>query len=279
MGALTGMVVLTMAPNVPGPVAVWRLAGFGATVIKIEPPNGDGLARSAPKWYGTLHEGAEIIRTDLKSEAGQAEMQRRLAGADLLVTSSRPSALGRLGLGWEALHARYPRLCQVAIVGHGAPDQELPGHDLTYLAAAGVLGPPEMPRTLMADLLGAERAASAGLALLLERERTGAVGYVEVALADGAEVLAQPLRHGLTRPGAGLGGGFAGYRMYQTAEGWVALGALEQHFRQKLFAELDCPQGDVATMEARMLVRTATEWEEWGKERDLPIVALRGGGL
>src|SRR5262245_10827452 len=240
---LAGFRILTLAVNVPGPMAVARLAEMGAAIVKIEPPTGDGLARSAPAWYAAIHAGADVRRIDLKTADGQAECAGFLAATDLLLTSSRPSALARLGLDWPALHARYPRLCQVAIVGHGAPHQEVPGHDLTYLASAGVLDPPAMPRTLAADLLGAERAAGAALALLLARERGGEAGNVEVPLSDAAEVLALPLRNGLTRPGAGLGGGFGGYNLYETARGWIALAALEAHFWRRFREEtgLDNP--------------------------------------
>ena len=274
---LTGFRILTLAVNVPGPMAIARLAELGATVAKIEPPTGDGVARSAPDWYAAMHTGVDVRRLDLKTGEGQAQCAGLLAETDLLLTSSRPSALARLGLDWSMLHARYPRLCQVAIVGHGAPDQEVPGHDLTYLASAGVLAPPALPRTLAADLLGAERAASAALALLLARERGGEAGYVEVPLADAAEVLAQPLRHGLTRPGAGLGGGFGGYNLYATASGWVALAALEAHFWRRFRDETGLDDPDVAAVRALFLTRTAEEWEAWGAARDLPLIALQEG--
>lgn len=272
---LTGFRVLTLAPNVPGPMAVARLAALGATVVKIESPSGDGLARSAPAWYAALHAGVDVRRLDLKAEADRAQCADLLAETDLLLTSSRPAALARLGLDWPTLHARYPRLCQVAIVGHGAPHQEVPGHDLTYLASAGILDPPGMPRTLAADLLGAERAASTALALLLARERGGEARYVEVPLAEAAEVLALPLRHGLTRPGGQLGGGFGGYNLYATADGWVALAALEAHFWRRFRDETGLHDPDVVAVRALFLTRTAEEWEAWGVERDLPLLAVR----
>jgi alpha-methylacyl-CoA racemase len=274
---LTGFRILTLAVNVPGPMAVARLAEMGAAVAKIEPPAGDGLARSAPDWYSAMHRGVDVRRLDLKTDDGQAQCAGLLAETDLLLTSSRPSALARLGLDWTTLHTRYPRLCQVAIVGHGAPHQEVPGHDLTYLASAGVLAPPAMPRTLAADLLGAERATSTALALLLTRERKGVADYVEVPLGDAAEVLALPLRHGLTRPGGTLGGGFGGYNLYATADGWVALAALEAHFWRRFQSETGLDNPDIAAVQALFLTRTAEDWAAWATERDLPIMAAREG--
>ena len=82
-----------------------------------------------------------------------------------------------------------------------------------------------MPRTLLADLAGAERAVSATLALLLDRERGSGAGYAEIALSEAAAFFAEPLRYGITKPGAHLGGGFPGYGLYEAREGWVAIAA------------------------------------------------------
>lgn len=268
--------VVTIALNVPGPLAVARLAEFGAAVTKVEPPGGDPLGRSA--WYAELHRGATVLRLDLKEPGDRARMDALLAEADLLVTSQRLGALARLGLDWAAVHARHPHVCQVAIVGHPAPDQDVPGHDLTYLAPTGLLAPPGMPRTLMADILGAERAASAALALLLARARGGEAGYAEVALSDGAEVLALPLWHGFTGEGRRLGGGFAGYNLYETRAGWVALGALEPHFWRRCREALGLgEEPEVGAVREAFLTRTADEWVAWGREHDVPVVAVGDG--
>lgn len=281
---LTGMSVVTLAVNVPGPAAAARLAGFGATVEKIEPTGGDPLARFAPAWYESLAAGQEVRRLDLKSAPDRAELDLLLARADLLLTSSRPASLERLGLSWEALHAAYPRLSQVAIVGHPAPEQNEPGHDLTYLAGWGLLSPPEMPRTLLADLAGAERAASTALGLLLGRERGLGAGYAEVPLSEAAEAFAAPLAHGLTSPGGVLGGGVPGYGLYRASDGWLAVAALEKHFLKKLLSELELEAADRNVREVRdvrealesaFAEHPAAEWERWAAERDLPIAALR----
>ncbi len=226
--------VLTLALNVPGPVAAARLAGLGATVTKVEPPGGDPLATVSPTWYRALHEGLAVQQIDLKTPEGRAALEPLLAAADLLLTANRPAALARLGLDWPALHARFPRLTQVAIVGQPSPRADLPGHDLTYVAAAGLVDPPRLPRTLVADLAGAERAIAAALAGLYGRDRGLGAGYSEVSLAEAAADFAAPLEHGLTARSGVLGGAFAGYNLYPTQDGWIAVAALEAHFWQRL---------------------------------------------
>ena len=180
----------------------------------------------------------------------------------------------RLGLGWPQLHLRHPRLCQVAIVGQRAPKDNLPGHDLCYQASVGLVAPPQMPNTLIADLAGAERAVSAALALLLERERNGAGGYLQVALEEAAEAFIPPLRYGFTVPGGLLGGGLPGYNVYRAREGWIAVGALEPHFLSRLLRALQLDTADREAFQSAFLERTAEEWERWALQHDLPIVAV-----
>lgn len=274
MTPLRGFNVVTLAINVPGPVAAARLTALGASVTKIEPPGGDPLAMASPEWYAALTAGQRVLRLDLKDAVARSALDAFLAESNLLLTASRPSALARLGLDWAHLHAQHPNVSQVAIVGHASPDVERPGHDLTYLASAGLLSPPTMPRTLFADLAGAERAVSAALALLLDRVRGEEATYVEVALAAVADDFAAPLRHGLTRP-ARLGGEAPQYGLYRTRDGWLAVAALEPRFRAGLACALGVERLDRAALAAIFATRTALEWEEWGRERDLPLAAVR----
>src|SRR5207247_4620415 len=123
---------------------------LGAAIAKVEPPSGDALESFSPAWYRRLHTGIDVRRLDLKSDDGRAAVYASLEVADLLVTAQRASALARLGLDPAALAARFPRLCHVAITGHAAPDDEVPGHDLTYLATHGLVAPPALPATLYA---------------------------------------------------------------------------------------------------------------------------------
>src|SRR5438094_1317832 len=157
MSPLDGIGVLTLAINLPGPVAVARLRRLGAAVVKIEPPGGDPLAHVLPRWYELLHEGQTVLPLDLKGDEGRRQLEERLGRSDLLITAMRLAALQRLGLDWATLHRRHPRLCVVAVVGYPPPHEDRPGHDLTYQARAGLLEPPRLPRSCLADLAGAGR--------------------------------------------------------------------------------------------------------------------------
>jgi len=271
---LAGLRVATIALNLPGPAACARLRDLGATVVKVEPPSGDPMRQFDARWYARLHEGVTVHTLDLKSDPGRARMDALLAESDLLVTAQRPSALGRLGLGARALAERFPRLCHVAITGHAPPREEEAGHDLTYLAQAGLVAPPALPATLFADMAGAERAVTTALALVLARDRGRPARAAFAPLAEGAQWLAQPLANGLTAPGALLGGGFAGYNLYAARDGWIAVAALEPHFERSLGEALGIVPLDSVRLAARFATESAGHWEAWAHARDLPVVAV-----
>ena len=276
MPALDGLRIVTTAVNVPGPVAAAALRDLGAAISKVEPPGGDPLAAAAPAWYAALCNGVEVVRLDLKDGGGRRRLAERLATADLLITATRPASLQRLGLSWPDVHVAHPRLCYVAIVGYAAPRQDVAGHDLTYQTDAGLVTPPAMPRTLIADLAGAQRTVIAALDLLLARERRGEAGYIEVALSDAASLFAEPFRYGLTAPGGWLGGGWPAYNIYPAREGWVAVAALETHFRVGLARALGVNLDDRDALATKFSEQTADEWEHWALERGLPLAAVRG---
>lgn len=274
LASLAGLRIVSTALNLPGPVACARLRGLGAAVDKVEPPEGDPLERYCGDWYRRLHAGVRMHRLDLKEPAGRDAMAALLREADILVTAQRPAALARMGLD-PANVASHHRLCHVAIVGHAPPDEDAPGHDLTYLAAHGLVRPPALPPTLFADMAGGERAATQALALVVARARTGRGGAATVALADAARDLAQPLHEGLTAPGAILGGALPGYNLYATAKGWIALAALEPRFLRRLADALGITTPTHENLAERFGRRSAAEWERWAREHDLPLVEVR----
>ena len=266
---LSGLTVVTVALNVPGPLAAASLRGDGARIIKVEPPAGDPLKRMNPGWYAELHADTEVRTLNLKEGADRAQMQALLAGADLLLSSSRPSALTRLGLGPDDLGRQFPQLCRVCIVGD-TREPEVPGHDLTYQVEAGLIDPahPTMPRTLLADLMGSREAYAAALALLLGRGRGHTERERVVGLGDAARFAAAPYRVGLTAPGGILSGADATYRFYRTADGWLAAAPLEPHFAAR-FGQL---MGE--NPEQAIAAQPTAHWLRLAQEQDLPLVAV-----
>ncbi|ASN53470.1 CoA transferase [Sinomonas sp. R1AF57] len=270
MEPLAGTTVVCLAVNLPGPLAAARLAALGARVVKVEPPEGDPLATAAPDWYRELVAGQDVVALDLRHDAGRDRFAEILAGAGLLLTAMRPSALARLGIP-EAV--RRLRLGHVEIVGFEGDDAERPGHDLTYQALHGLLSPPSMPRVPVADLLGAERAVSAALLALLERERGGDGSHVRVVLDDAGRDAAAAVRHGLTAPGGVLAGGLAGYGVYATRDGFVAVAALERPFAERLAAHVGLTREDLVR---RFAGETSAHWVRLGRDLDIPIAEVRG---
>jgi len=288
---LHGIRILSLALNLPGPAALMRCRRMGATCTKLEPPAGDPMGHYNPAAYAQLHEDVKILQGDLKTQAGQDLVHRELAHADVLLTSFRPSALDKLGLGWPLLRSRYPELSQVAIVGAPGARAEEPGHDLTYLAENGLVPGLELPATLYADMGGSLMASEAVLqAALRKHERYAGGGdphpqglYLEVALSDAAGYLALPRQWGLTQANGSVGGAHAGYRVYPCKDGRVAVAALEPHFAAALCAAAGVAASDVKTMfapgthqavAAFFAARTRTQLDQLAVEKDLPLHTL-----
>jgi alpha-methylacyl-CoA racemase len=264
---LAGVRVVSLAQNLPGPLALARLVAEGVTAVKVEPPGGDPMAGLSPEWYRDMHRGVQVRSLDLKRATGRAALDRELARADLLLASQRPAALARLGLGHRSLKRTHPHLRWLNIVG----DTDIPGqagHDLTYQAGAGLIGR-EMPRTLLADVFGAQQAALAALLLL----REPAPAHAQVGLRNALETAAMPARLGLTLPGGALGGALPTYNVYDTRRGRVAVAALEPHFRARLYDALHLADGQ--PLVEVMRTKTAEQWERWAERLDLPMARVR----
>lgn len=267
--ALAGIKVVSLAGNVPGPVAAWRLASMGATVTKVEAPAGDGLKAVGPGWYDELVAGQEVIVLDLKDTEDRAALETRLADADVLLTAMRPSALARLGL---VASAQRHGLVLVEIVGYDGDRAEEPSRDLTFQALHGTINPPQIPMVPIVDLLAAERAVSATLAGLRRRTPDVPSPRERVVLDEAAFDAAAGIRHRINGPGDPLGGGLPNYDIYRTSDGYVAVGALEPHFAQRLSDAI----GDTReALEGRFASQPSEHWESLGRTLDIPIVAVR----
>lgn len=189
-----GVRVLSLAEQYPGPYATLLLADLGADVILIERPNGGDPSRQFPSFFSALNRNKRSVVLDLKSEAGLRTLHRLAQKADLLLEGYRPGTAERLGFGYERLRESNSRLIYISVTGFGqdSPYRQRPAHDLSYLAAAGVMhdlveenrtGP--LSSLPIADLSSAVFTAFAAAAALFRRERCGSGSYVDVAMADG----------------------------------------------------------------------------------------------
>lgn len=267
--------VLDLTRLLPGPLAGKLLADLGFPVLKVEPPGGDLLAAWAPETYRFLNGKKEVLVLDLKAEGGRAQLLALAREAAILLESNRPGVMERLGLGPEVLLEANPRLVYARLRGY--PDAPDPGHDLTYLAEAGLLARFPWQAFQFADLAGAYALALTALKGLL----LGG-GVYEVALSEAVKALAYP-------PLPFLDGSVLCYGVYPAREGEVALAALEPHFWQRFcqragledllplaFSPARPDNPAHGRLLARLRERTAWEWEAWAKAEGLPLRAVRG---
>ena len=311
LAPLEGIVVLDLTRLLPGPFACQLLRNLGAEVIKVEEPEiGDYMRFVPPIVRGTsypflmVNRGKRSLAVDLKRPEGQAILHKLVARADVVVEQFRPGVTARLGADYETLGRINPRLVYCSFSGYGqtGPLRDLPGHDITFQAHAGILGvtadrsgKPVIPGVPIADLASAFNAALSILAALRTRDRTGRGEYIDISIFDTAVALTLlNLAHFLAsgeEPWPGetmLTGVFPFYALYETRDGrWIAVGAVEPKFWARLcellglseFADRQFDRdetGDIArTLADRFRTRTQREWETLFLEERLPVAAVR----
>ena len=265
---LSDLRVLDLSRLLPGPYATLVLAALGARVDKLEDPAGGDYLRNLPPivdgrsvLFESVNRGKRSLALDLKSVAGKNVFRRLVQRYDLLVEGFRPGVMERLGLSYDQLQAQNPRLIYCSLSGYGqtGPDRLKVGHDLNYIARAGVLGyggapggPPAMPGVQIADVGSALSALVGLLSALHQRNRTGQGCYLDIALNEAALAFLYP--HLATRLATGaagpalsrgtdlLNGGNANYNLYRTADGrYLSVGAVEPKFFLELCTRLGKP--------------------------------------
>jgi crotonobetainyl-CoA:carnitine CoA-transferase CaiB-like acyl-CoA transferase len=298
--ALTGIRVLDLSRLLPGPFLTMVLADMGADVVKVEDPKlGDYLRAFPPAKGGmsgrflAVNRGKRSIALDLKDPAAKATFLAMVEKADVVVESFRPGVMAKLGLDYAALAAKNPKivLCSISGFGQTGPYVDRAGHDLGYIALAGVLamgggvagGPPSMPGVQIADLAGgALWGATAILGALVGRQRTGKGAHLDISMTEGALALLaaelgnQDCGAKPTRGTETLNGGVAGYGIYATKdERYLAVGALEPKFWIALNTAIGRPPNVAeivgkpheqaktrAELAAIFATKTAAEWDE-----------------
>ena len=258
---LAGTIVLDATRMLPGAVLARTLVDLGARVIKVEDPHTGDTMRHTPPLIGdtgagfcALLRGCESVALDLRSEHGATAFRRLARHADVVAESFRPDTLDAWGLGIPRLHALNPRLVICSLSGFGSTSKRgrQAAHDLNFVALAGVTGllGGGVPRVQLADIGAALLAATAIVAALLRRERTGRGAHVEQPLA------AAPLPFlvwawadaAAGGPGVGVGetilaGRCPAYRTYVCGDDKeVAVAAIEPKFWSELTRILGLPQ-------------------------------------
>lgn len=246
---LHGVRVLDLSSYLPGPFASLLLADFGADVLKVEPPQGDGMMQLGPRdadgtplFHAALNAGKTLCRLDLKSADGKRALLSLATEADVLIEGFRPHAMQRLGLDHATIRQTCPRLIYCSLSGYGAdgPMSQVAGHDGNYLALAGVLHrngvPPRSFDPPIADMTSGLFAVIGILGALEARRRDGLGCHIDLGIADVAMPLQlfqlAALGEALPQPESTyLNGGAAYYRVYTTRDArHVMLGAVEPKF-------------------------------------------------
>ena len=250
-GALDHLLVLDLTSHLSGPYCAMMLADHGAEVIKIEPPKGDS-ARGMPPFvngesapFMTWNRNKRSVVMDLKQPKDKAALLRLIDQADILVENYRPGVLARLGLGWPVLHERNKRLILASISGFGqtGPYSSRGGFDLITQAMSGLMstngpadGPPFRLPIAVSDVTAGMFLAFGVLAAGAARHRTGQGQHVETSLFEAATSLGvyesahyfatgtRPERIGQAHRGS------SPYQCFQTADGYITLGASQQKF-------------------------------------------------
>lgn len=272
---LNGIKVLDLTKLAPGPFCTMILGDLGAEIIKIEEPgpptgrraqqagtagtHGPAAAFSGSP-YNALNRNKKSIGLNLKSGPGKEIYMRLAQRADIVVEEYRPGVAKRLGIDYDTLSARNPRLIYCAITGYGqdGPYRDSVGHDLNYIATAGALSmlgragqPPTIPHNLLADYAGGGMHGAIGvLAALAARQNTGRGQYVDISMLDGTiALLAQTFSTFFAtgklpqRGETTLDGALPHYNAYLTRDSkYITVGAIEPWFFANLCRALGCEQ-------------------------------------
>jgi len=250
---LQGVRVLDLTRLIPGAFATLMLAELGAEIIKIEDPTHGDPTRALPPtldghglYHRLLNRGKQSVALDLRDAASRALLDQLIDTADVVIESFRPKTARAAGVSADQTRATRPRLIHCAITGYGqhGPYAERPGHDLNYVAEAGLLEADrpratDLPRMFIADVGGgAMSAVAAILAALFARERSGQGASLDISMHDAAvywmmlPAAPELLDHGTDAVGElPTFGDHACYNLYETRDGRrLALGALEPKF-------------------------------------------------
>lgn len=309
MTVLAGIRILDLSRLLPGPLCTQLLVDLGAEVIKVEDPAGGDYLRHVPPLlsdgcsvlFHAVNRGKKSVALDLKASDDRGRFLALLQTADVVVESFRPGVMDKLGLAPAQLLAENPRVVVCSISGYGQTGsyRRRAGHDINYLARAGVQSLMREPGLLplqVADIAGGALPAALQIcAALVGRGRTGRGALIDVSMTHNIFGL---LGSSLSRVSAAgeridggrdvLVGGVPCYGMYATKDGHISVGALEPKFWFALCDALAMPElrdrsmdtGDAGDevrqlLGERLRTQTSAEWQEWLASHDVCVEVLR----
>lgn len=262
-GPLEGMIVVSLEQAISAPFATRQLADLGATVIKIERPEGDfaraydSNVQGESAFFVWANRGKQSVVLDIKDPNDLDSFWALVAGADVFMHNIAPASAGRLGIDASTLHTRFPSLivCEISGYGPGGPRSHDKAYDLAIQAEAGafsVTGDTEMSKVgfSVADIASGMYALTSVLAALLRRERTGEGAAIGVSMLDAlTEWLSAPLYAAAYGGGQGPRTGrrhhaIAPYGTFMLSDGLTILIAIQNDREWAAFAEKVL--GDVA---------------------------------
>ena len=305
-GPLHDLLIIDLSRVLAGPYATMVLADLGARVIKVERPDGGDDARSYgpfinghSAYFASINRGKQSIALDLKAPADREIFDALLARADVLVDNYRPGVMARLGYGWDALHARFPRLIHAATSGFGqtGPDSQKAAYDMVVQAMGGIMsvtgwpgGPPVRVGTSIGDITAGLFTVIGILSAVHDRTATGKGQFVDVAMLDGQIAI---LENAIARYAAtGVSPGPLGARhpsitpfaAYQCADAPIVIAAGNDQLFAALCRALGLPADDprfagneartanadalATVLEGVLMTRPAAHW--------LPLLAAAG---
>jgi alpha-methylacyl-CoA racemase len=268
-GPLSGVRVLELEAIGPAPFAGMLLADMGADVLVIDRPAAGDLGLKRERWYDIMMRGKRSVTLDLKAAGTREAALRLIARADILIEGFRPGVMERLGLGPEQAFAKNARLVYGRMTGWGQDGPLAPraGHDINYIALAGVLHAfgrkgeaPVPPLNLVGDFGGGGMLLGFGVACaLIEARRSGEGQVVDAAMVEGASLLAAMFsgflstRNWSEERGVNiLDTGAPWYDVYETKDGkYVSIGAIEARFFSELLAKLNLDESKLSPQHDR----------------------------
>ena len=270
MTPLAGIKVVELARILAGPWAGQTLADLGADVIKVEAPEGDDTRRWGPPfidrdgeksaaYFHAANRGKRGITCDFRTPEGQETVRRLVADADVVIENFKVGGLAKYGLDYESLRAVNPRLIYCSITGFGqtGPYAHRAGYDFIIQGMAGLMsvtgekgGQPQKVGVAVTDIFTGVYAATAILAALVQRGRTGEGQHIDMALLDVAtSIMAnQAMNYLVSGKAPGMMGNahpnLAPYAVFDCADGWIILATGNDAQYQRLCAILGL--GDMA---------------------------------